>query len=313
MSGIKKVVGCILLMWGIGTYAGFMGRECIGESVRIPCENHRWDVRGEALYLQVPSLLKNLGQYQNQDLAWGFGYQLAAQLHYLKGNALNLEWYHFRSDATLNLATPSMTSQVSPEANESLIINQARLTTKPEWDQVNIEFLKNILLGDSDDARLHAGFNYSRISNSGHSFLDGQSSFNQILSTYQNTEIRHATYNGFGLRTGINLVHTWSFGLQAYTKAAASILAGSLKSSTQWDDNINGIFYTGMTSINRHTMVPALDGQIGLSYRYTMTQGDLSLHLGWLWVNYFSALSRAENHFGIQGADFGLQWTGDFI
>jgi len=321
--GFRKLVVGVFLGWvcSIAAYSGFMGPECVGETIELPCEALNWNIAGDALYLQSPHWPKNFGQYQNQNTVWSYGFQLVASLQYLKGNEFNIEWYHYRHQSSQNLVSSLSFNQVvshaagptTPIAYDELWVNQENLTFKPQWDQVNIEFAKLIGLGNSDETRLYAGFNYSRVAYSGSSFFDGQTLQSDILNTYQNLEIRNASFSGFGLRTGIDLAHFWLSGLKIYSKAAVSILAGTSQSSIQWSEQVNGISYDGIDASHRYRIVPEFDGQIGLGYRYSMTQGDMNLHVAWLWVNYLSAWDTAQNHVGLQGLDFGLRWTGDFI
>jgi hypothetical protein len=315
--GIKKVVGCLLVFWCFNSFAGFMGSECIGQNIHLPCENEKWHLSGEALYLQVPSWAKGLDAYQDQDLVWRYGFQFKATLDYRNGHDLNVEWYHFRTQAIQNLKTPKsfysagLMSQAQPY--DSLLVNQSNISFKPAWDQINIEFGQNILLGDSDEARFYGGFNYSRVVNSHLASWVGQSALNNIVTNFNNRETSSATYNGFGLRSGMHLAHFWLRNFKIYTQVAISILAGTSKSSISWNEVVNSASYTGHDSVSHHLIVPELDGQIGISYRYRMTQGDLNAHIAWLWLHYFSALGITKNNFATQGANFGLQWTGDFI
>ncbi len=321
MLGFNKVLGCILFIWSLSVYSGFMGAECSGKNISLPCENLKWDIEGKLLYLQMPSWPNELNQYQDPDLIWRFGFQLKTAIHYRSGNDFNVQWYDFRNHSTQNLTQPltlnnmSMHAphQVIPNIYDSFLINQESIDVKLQWDQVNIEFAKNIDLGDSDKTRFHGGFNYSRINETNHLLLIGQTTLNHDLNTFEKSDLFNSTYSGFGFRSGMDLTHFWSLGLMAYAKAAVSILAGSAKSTVQWNDLMNGADYTGLEKVSRHRIVPEFDGQLGFSYRLITNQGSLTIHLGWLWVNYFSALGQTENHFGIQGANFGLQWTGDMI
>lgn len=65
--------------------------------------------------------------------------------------------------------------------------------------------------------------------------------------------------------------------------------------------------------VNNTLVVPEVDGKIGMAYTHPLAQGELSLDIGWLWVNYMDALAAPVypallGNFAAQGAYFGLKW-----
>jgi hypothetical protein len=331
VCNLKKIVLALMALVSSHAYAGFMGAECVGDTVSLPCEKNFWDIAGYALYMQPTTGAHGLvGHYNNSnqsilgvgaDPKWGFGFQLEGATHYGSGNDLKLSWYHFRSRNKENLTTPlnyqnivmAVPSSTNPTYYDSFTANSAYFNISPQWDQVNIELGKLIELGPRDSVHFHGGLNYSRVANSGNSSFVGSTSLNNTFNSYNNSEFSNAVYNGFGIRTGMDLHHYWSWGLAVYAKGSASLLAGTNQSSYQFIDTINAKAYSGQTSLRRTALVPELDGKLGMSYTYEMTQGDMSIEAGWMWANYFSALTIAQNNFGIQGAYFGLKWSDDWV
>ncbi len=320
-----------LLCVSTASIAGVMGDACSKENVSIPCAENYWKWAGHSLYIQPltavygPMSQGNGSQQANLNLGttptWSFGFQLEMAYHFYTGNDMNLNWYHFRSQSSTNLPGPVQYSNLivavpfatNPTHYDSFSANAASAQVKPQWDQVNIEFAKRINLGQSDWTRLHGGVNYSRVGSSGQGAFSGSTSLNNTLTNYDNSDIFNTVYNGFGVRTGADLEHDFNNGLSIYAKGAASVLAGMGKSSHHFFDNINGKLYTGMTTVNRARVVPELDGRVGVNYTYEFFKGDLNADIGWIWANYFNALSCHDYNFGIQGLYFGLKWIGHLI
>jgi hypothetical protein len=64
-------------------------------------------------------------------------------------------------------------------------------------------------------------------------------------------------------------------------------------------------------------IVPEFETKLGASYDYSLAQGDISLNMGWMWVNYFDALTRSyvggasqTTSLSLQGPFVGLTWLG---
>jgi hypothetical protein len=312
-------------------WAGMMAYQCQSESVTTACEQHYLEFGGHALYLEPTSAIhanvahSNLNQAAELNLGtslpWEWGFQVEMAYDYHTGNDININWYHYRSAASEALAAPVSLSNIiigspfssDPLRYDNLTVNAAGSNVHPQWDQVNIEFAKRIHLGSTDDVRLHGGVNYSRIANSGASSFVGSTSLDGTLKTYQNTEDFNLEYNGFGIRSGLDLSHDFNNGLGLYAHAAASILAGMSKSAQEINDLINNVNYSGNITHQHPRIVPELDGRVGVNYAYEFVHGDLYADVGWLWLSYFNALGQEESSIGFQGLFLGLKWVGNLI
>ena len=152
------------------------------------------------------------------------------------------------------------------------------------WDQVNADISNSLQLGVTTALQLHGGANYSRLA------------FQQQLPI-------DANYQGLGMRTGLMLVHDFQNHFTVYVDGAMSLLAGSSRTSHSTDGS------TIRTSQMR--IVPELDGHVGTTYDFYLSQSVLSADISWLWINYMNAFAHESYNLGLQGLYFGLKWTGD--
>jgi hypothetical protein len=313
------------------SWAGMMLSQCQNESVTTPCEQYYMEWGGHAVYIEPSSSIyspishSNLNQASQLNLGtslpWSWGFQVEMAYDYHTGNDLNMNWYHYRSATSDTLAAPvslnnivmSSSSNTNPTHFDNITVTTAGVNVHPQWDQVNIEFAKRIHLGATDDVRLHGGVNYSRVSSSGNWSWQGSTLLDGTLTYYQNTEVLNTEYSGFGVRSGMDLSHDFNNGLGLYAHGALSILAGMSKSSEESNDYINNVLYSGRRDHNRPCVVPEVDGRIGANYTYEFIHGDLHADVGWLWVNYFNALSSENYSLGFQGLFLGLKWVGHLI
>ena len=334
MLNLKKTALAVIALGTTAAFAGTMGPVCSAVNVSVPCETCAWDFGGRALYLQSaitqPSSqasLYNNGQTASLgiDPQWGWGFQLEASYHYGTGNDMNLNWYHYshNTNSTLgNLAS----------LNPFITSGTATFSTKPQWDQVNLEFAQHVDFGENKFVRLHGGINYSRVGS------NGSLSANQYTSaTAGNTATPFTTtfntttvYNGFGPRIGTDLNYEWGNGIGVYATGAVSVLAGTSKASIGYVSN-DTVNITGQTTatnsgvaVSHSNVLPELDAKLGAMYTYAMAQGDLSLDVGWVWAHYVNALNNVDrvpaaagsdvnnpSSFGIQGLYFGAKWVGN--
>jgi hypothetical protein len=115
------------------------------------------------------------------------------------------------------------------------------------------------------------------------------------------------------------LNYDWGNGLGIYANGAGAVLVGSAKGSYSSDFVSGSTSSTGFSSNSQTVVAPELEAKLGLKYDYSMAQGDLTLDIGWMWVNYFNVQSSqlstgsdiVTSDFGLQGLFFGLKWLGD--
>lgn len=338
MLGCRNQFLVISLIASNISFAGTMGATCSPGDVTVPCENRHWILGGHALFLQPTTPLNHecfggtnssLTMPNGVDPKWGWGFQLESGLHFTTANDINLNWYHFRQSNALSHPGGMSFTNITDLGLESTPLYSSYtsgptyFTVNPAWDQVNIEFGKLIDLAFIDQVRWHGGFNYSRIDVPYISELNYTAKIkgsNDAYNYYKYTD-QNVNYNGFGLRTGVDLTHCISHGFSIYANGAVSLLAGTsrMTSSYAYTNNdtaptgANNQLFTNYMYLRRYNIVPELDGKIGFNYTKTCNYGDLIADIGWLWLNYFSTgpSVKQQTNFGMQGLYFGLKWSGN--
>lgn len=319
MLNLKKTAVAVLALSSSAVFAGSMGPVCSAVNVTVPCESTAWDFGARALYLQPGftggdysySAVNNAtGAYQDYNQSWAWGFFIEGSYHFSTGNDANLNWYHIDKSSSRSLSGDFDFLSSGTTGNDS-----GTVYLNPKWDAVNLEFGQHVDFGENKNIRFHGGVQYARIANTakvtGVNNTDGESFTHQAKPTY----------NGFGARVGADMGYDWGNGLGIYANGAAALLAGTSKVSNSFTDN------TGLnlaSSASTMTIVPELEAKLGLKYGYAMAQGDLTLDVGWMFVNYFNPTqsinstgnvagnsSVASGDFGLQGLYFGLNWLGN--
>lgn len=297
---------------------------------QISSEHNQWIVGGRGLYLQPSngsgaSLTLGKSDVEQTTVlgaepnwSWGFNVELGYQNSI--GNDVYLNWSHFResvnsypSNFSVNNIYILQSYFTDAGVYQNFSVSNSSFNVNPAWDQVNLEFAKQLHLGAIDKMRVHAGVNYSRVANTGgYQFLYAYTDTSNRSETNQFNDSFSASYNGFGPRLGTDLAHLLSNGYIVYGELAGSVLAGMTKATRTYNNMINmsgtSIPYNGLAAISRPRVVPELDARLGVKFEYFRPSGHLVADIGWLWVNYFGALTCNEQNFGIQGLVVGLKW-----
>jgi len=317
MLNLKKTAVAVLALSSSAVFAGTMGPVCTPGNVTVPCESTAWDFGIQALYLQptYDSALGYHGEYTSSDNNynyvenepdWAWGFKLEGSYHFSTGNDLNLNWYHLgNKTTTVGFATHTVNVFGTPTT-----FTNTSISVEPRWDAVNLEFGQHVDFGEFKNIRFHGGVQYARIktdtSSVGTVAVDGVAT-NFALSG-------NRTFNGFGPRIGADMSYDLGNGLSVYANGATAILAGTSKANLNYATT--GVA-TRSGSTSRNAIVPEVEAKLGLGYTYAMAQGDLSLDVGYMWVNYFNAQQSFvvgdDSDFGLHGPYFGLKWVGTVV
>jgi len=341
MLNLKKTAVAVLAFGSSAVFAGTMGPVCTPGNVTVPCPRTAWDFGAQALYLQpnysgiqyVGSTTNGAGaqNFNRVSNPWAWGFQIEGSYHFNTGNDLDLNWYHVDKSTNKALALGTGQSFEDRFGNFWAPGTTVSNTGSSKWDAVNLEFGQHVDFGEFVRLRLHGGVEYAHIKtklNTAGTLLGGtQANVPSFTANSASQAINtSSSYNGFGPRVGADFGYGWNNGLNVYAKSALSMLVGSNKftatgaqplSTTVLNGNTVGNFSSSgsSTSIN-----PELEAKLGASYTYAMAQGDLSLDLGWMWVNYFNVQQMGvasgvvqKSDFGLQGPYLGLKWVGNVV
>lgn len=311
MLNLKKTAVAVLALGSSAAFAGTMGPVCTAGNVTVPCESTAWDFGIEALYLQ-PSYSNDFGyagattttvpgsvteSYVSASPKWNWGFKLEGSYHFGTGSDLNLNWYHLGQKSTTRTYGNTFVPTFGLGTSTS-----TRVTAKPAWDAVNLEFGQHVDFSEFKNVRFHAGLQYARVQ-------DKRSAVGTTGSSVYNFS-QTSKYSGIGPRVGADFMYGFGNGLGLYAKGATAILAGTSKVNSAQSNNFQ-INATALRS-SRSTIVPELEGTLGVNYTYAMAQGNLTLDVGYMWQNYFNVLARptSDSNFGVSGLIFGGKWVG---
>ncbi len=348
MLNLKKTAVAVLAFGSSAVFAGTMGPVCAPGNVTVPCAHTAWDFGVQALYLApsytgfnyVGSQVNAGGAEQyvsNNNANYNWGFKLEGSYHFNTGNDVNLNWYHLGSAGqngrftTPASAAPAGTNGTffdrfggvwAPNGNVSISGNS-------NWDAINLEFGQHVDFGEFTNIRFHGGLEFARVNASlnmnGIAVTNTASNPNGTVNAQSLTTT--SSYNGVGPRLGADMSYDWNNGLGVYANGAVAMLVGNSQFTL---NNINGLpgqivpaAATTPLSFSAKgsstTINPALEGKLGATYTYAMAQGDLSLDIGWMWVNYFNVIAdkaavrgtTSSDDFGVQGPFVGLKWLGN--
>lgn len=320
MLNFKKAAGAVLALSCSTVFAGSMGPVCHAVNVTVPCDKSAWDFGAKALYLEPAysggdysySTVDNAtGKYLDYNQAWAWGFFVEASYYYKTGSDAHVNWYHL--DTSANQALSGEFATLGQSTN-----GEGRVSITPKWDAVNLEFGQYVDFGEHQNIRFHGGVQYARIASVIEEVGTGTLNAEAVTALLQSKP----TYQGVGARLGAEISYDCSRGFGVYAHGATALLAGTSKVSNALV--VNGA-NLGAPNASKTTLVPEVEAKLGLKYGYTMAQGDLTLDVGWMFVNYFNATQAIENtptntapqvvsgDFGLQGLYFGLNWLGNVM
>ncbi|WP_133130643.1 Lpg1974 family pore-forming outer membrane protein [Legionella yabuuchiae] len=323
MINLKKSAIAIFTLSSSVVFAGTMGPVCTPGNVTVPCEMQAWDVGIQALYLE-PTYFDSAGFFAEQHNAghtartlvdsnpdWEWGFKLEGSYHFSTGNDLNLNWYHFNSGDNRVVFTDHAHVIGLPETTTQTMVSNAR------WDAVNLEFGQHVDFGQFKNIRFHGGVQYARIETN--VAVNGVNNAQAELANASYSFNQESKFTGFGPRVGADMSYDFGNGLAVYANGAGALLVGDSDITQSVITATNAFDFLSATG-SRTAVVPELEAKLGAKYTYAMAQGDLSLDVGYMWVNYFDAQTFStiggdfdDSNFAVHGPYVGLKWVGSVV
>lgn len=333
MLTLKKMIITLSSITSGMVFAGTMGPVCSPENVTIPCETRAWDVGVEALYLKAvynqahgylgqstgfsekfptanSSITTHSTDFIEPPTRWGFGFKLHGSYHLHSGKDIYLNWSHYSKTGS---STQNMNQFFLDYKNVP-----TNSTVKPQWDAVNLEFGQQIDLGEPAHIRYHGGVQYARIKGTFNltQLVPVQTPSETTTQTFDDDTSKTSTFNGFGPRIGTDLSYDLPHSFGVYAKGAAVLLIGTQKSNflnyfTEKTDSSSDINILQRTS-SKSALLPELEASLGMTYTHPLSSGNLSVNLGYMWLNYFNAsdFPAGTSDFALHGVNAGLKWVG---
>ena len=315
MSRITTIAAIILAGYNTVTLAGTMGQNCVVGNVILPCEQTAWEFAGDALYLKpsfsgdneyfgyIQSLTKSGGiakTYQSTQRHWEWGFKVEASYHFYTGNDINLNWSHLSNN------NDYLFGSLLTENDELLSLGMPRVTIQPRWNAVNLEFGQIAYFSSHYHIRYHGDLSY--YGNTKTTTITANK-ISGVNAGNTNSYLRSNKYNSVGPRIGADLSYEWGNGVAVYADGATALYAGSQSFNTSY---VTATKVTNTLSGSVLAVVPECEIKLGATYTRFIDQGNLSLDLGWMWINYFHG-DMAEGDFGLQGIYVGLKWLANVI
>jgi hypothetical protein len=333
MLKIKKIIAAILSLSTSVIMAGTMGNFCPLGNVSVPCDDPVWGFSVQGLYLQplynadlaydaglvydglfAPDIMNNFNYHQVKAQT-GWGFRVEGSYLFETGNDLTVNWSHFSNTVTRNLLGNLFIIGIP-------VFVSADSKIEPQWNAVNIEAGQFINFGDFEVIRFHAGLaavQFKRGVTSEAVPFDPLTLLpvGPVFTAVSSSEVQ---YKGGGPRIGVDLSYHFGNGFSIYGNSAGALFIGK----SQFTNNIFGLPFP-IPAVGLHgkkmAVVPELEAKIGITYTYEMAQGDVTLDVGYMAVDYFNALQGAhlnqigntvlqESQFAFTGMLVGLKWIG---
>lgn len=323
MSKFTKTAAAVLALSSSAVFAGTMGPVCAPGPVTVPCENTAWDFGGRALYLRpagsdftsytvVTSGNNTNINFNDSNFKWGWGFEIEGSYHFSTGNDINVNWYHYEKTTDFNRFGLVVPDDIFFDFSSVDLLSQV----KPRWDAVNFEFGQRVNFGEHKVIRFHGGAQWANIRRNVNAALRETPNPRTLATPFPFGLSSQTKFNGFGPRVGLDMAYHFGNGLAIYANGATALLVGN----TKFNVTVSNATNVPTTFINaygkKNSISPELEGKLGAMYTYGMGNGDLTLDVGYMVVDYLNGLSLANNNindFNLQGLYFGAKWVGNVI
>lgn len=322
---VKKItsvaVAAISVIFNGLSFAGTMGPECVPGNVTVPCEDKRWELSVEALYLRP--VLSNERIFVETDLLtdlfttleadWGWGFGLAGAYHFREGIDAQVSWIHYDVDSRL----PFTYFGVVPAAGFVVPLGTSEFSTRisNRFNRANVTLGQHVDVSAVKDLHFFAGLQYAQIFNEYYNYY----ALTPIADFVGVTEINgfnRAKYSGIGPVVGFdfNYVTPWLVNVEGLFNT--SLLYGTSRTQIGTVLGPSGLIVNGLNA-SKKRVVPGMEAKLGLNVSKDFGTGVVSLYGGYQVLNYFSALIHLSptnyalhTDYGLFGPYGGISWKG---
>nr|HAT8714274.1 hypothetical protein [Legionella jordanis] len=310
---LKKTTLAILALGSSAVFAGTMGPVCTPDNVTVPCEMRQWDIGIQALYLK-PVFSTHRGYETTASLGfreleeeWDWGYRLEGSYHFNTGNDITMSWTHFSNE-------PSSSGYAGATPFLPVLV-PFTITQDDRFDQVNLTMGQHVDMGLFKDAHFYAGLQYARIR------IDTQYNYLTTIPFVAPdgfVQNRNTDFNGVGPVVGVDYAYNLAYGFSITADAEASLLYGTSRLNNNLVLAPSGLVPLSQYA-SKKSVVPGLEGKLGLKYSQEFAQGVLNIEGGYQALDYLDALQVTDivcgclknSDFGLFGPYFGVKWVGN--
>lgn len=282
--------------------AGFPA--CTSHKVGVPCNKKAWDISVEGIWgqptnddLDIWTWQDNNGNlYQNnfvdpdQDDRADMGFRLAWSYHATQGREFALSWTRYDEKHRENLSA----EEVEDDTSATM-----RANARFEFDAINAEFAQHVNLGSRMDLRLHAGVQYVNLDH--HLSFSDPVGFDGGDNDYTMANFT-SRLDAFGARFGTGMNYAINHDIHVIASAAVSLLVGDIDSKYEDLSNRNDVFQKVDNGLDdRHTVLPATEGRIGINYTHGVDKGMVTAELGYHVQTVYHSIIHAQPIEGFGG------------
>lgn len=216
-----------------------------------------------------------------------------------------LDWLHFNSNTNAHFAAKEPTTSIGPTyyfgpAEQFLLNTSADSSVKFIVDDVNLVAKHLITVSKPIQVEPFLGVNIVYLKEH---ITNNYAGADPVYGPYTHSTYIESHYTGFGPRVGLDARYFASAHYGINAMAGASILVGSLTSSTNfrsWTGYNSGNLehnnipaYTTLSNQNQTTIIPKLDAKIGLFYTMPLSSGaHVCAQAGYMFTAYINAINQ---------------------
>lgn len=305
------------------TYAGTMGAQCEPGNVTVPCEDKRWEISVEALYLRPivgnertvldPAADLVADPFAVFESRWGWGFGLAGAYHFREGIEASVSWMHYDQSTRL----PFTSFGIIPSQGFLVPLGVSAYSTKilNRFDRANVLAGQHADVSAFKDVHFFAGLQYAQFFHEYFNYY-APTPTSEFLELTDINRFNKANFSGIGPVIGFDFTYITPFGVNLEGLLNSSLLYGNSRTITGTILGPSGLI-VARHNASLKRVVPSLEAKLGLNVTREFETGQVSLYAGYQVLNYFNALihitptsTSYNNDYGLFGPYGGISWKG---